>query len=179
MTATYPRPEDDARRLTFLSDLAILDTAPDENLDRIVGLCRSIFDMPVAVVSLVDEERQWFKSIQGLDVCETDRDVAFCNYTIMSDDIFEVTDASTHPDFSDNELVTGEPHIRYYAGAPFSFDGFRLGAVCLIDSRTRSPLTERERSILKGLSAVVEREIRTQRLLRESLEALISYIKGE
>ena len=77
MTSAFPRPDDDEKRLAFLSDLAILDTAPDENLDRIVALCRAIFGVPVGVVSLVDEERQWFKSIEGLDVCETRRDVAF------------------------------------------------------------------------------------------------------
>ena len=176
---TYPIAENEPDRIAMLQSLGILDSSSDPNFDRIVSLCQDIFDVEIATISLVDADRQWFKAEVGLGACETEREVAFCNYTIMSDDIFEVTDASTHPDFSDNELVTGEPHIRYYAGAPFSFDGFRLGAVCLIDSRTRSPLTERERSILIGLSAVVEREIRTQRLLRESLEALTSYIKGE
>lgn len=172
MTATYPRPEDDARRLTFLSDLAILDTAPDENLDRIVGLCRSIFDMPVAVVSLVDEERQWFKSIQGLDVCETDRDVAFCNYTIMADEIFEVVDATVDPRFSGNALVTDEPHIRYYAGAPLVYDGVRLGSLCLIDFVPRDALSPEGRKILHSLADMVIREIRVQRLLRVAVASI-------
>lgn len=176
---TYPVASNDADRIAMLQSLGILDSSSDPNFDRIVRLCQDIFDVEIATISLVDDHRQWFKSEIGLGACETSRDVAFCNYTIMGDDIFEVTDASVHPDFSGNELVTGVPHIRYYAGAPFAFQGFRLGAVCLIDSRTRSPLTERERSILKGLSALVEREIRTQRLLRESLDALTSYIKGE
>jgi GAF domain-containing protein len=176
---TYPTVSNEQDRIAKLQSLGILDSSPDPNFDRVVELCRDIFDVEIATISLVDTERQWFKAEVGLGSCETEREVAFCNYTIMGDDIFEVTDASVHPDFSDNELVTGEPHIRYYAGAPFSFDGFRLGAVCLIDSQPRSPLTERERSILKGLSAVVEREIRLQRVLRESLEALTSYIKSE
>ena len=104
MTGTFPRPEDDQERLDFLSHLAILDTAPDENLDRIVEVCRAVFGVPVAVVSLVDEERQWFKSVQGLDVCQTSREVAFCNYTILSDDIFEVVDATQDPRFSANDV---------------------------------------------------------------------------
>ena len=174
---TIPVAVDEAERINKLQSLGILDSSPDQNFDRIVHLCQDIFGVEIATISLVDSERQWFKSVVGLEVCETDRDVAFCNYTIMGNDIFEVTDAATHPDFADNALVTGPPHIRYYAGAPFAFEGFKLGAVCLIDSRPREALDERGRSILKGLAAVVEREIRVQRMLRESLAMLTSVLK--
>jgi len=179
MTGTFPKPDDDEARLDFLAHLAILDTAPDENLDRIVGLCRSIFGVPVAVVSLVDEERQWFKSVHGLDVCETSREVAFCNYTILSDDVFEVVDAMNDPRFSNNPLVTSDPHLRYYAGAPLIYDGVRLGALCLIDFMERSPLNLGEREILKALAAMVIREIRVQRLLRSALAALASAVSAQ
>lgn len=172
MTSAFPRPDDDEKRLAFLSDLAILDTAPDDNLDRIVSLCRSIFGVPVGVVSLVDEERQWFKSIEGLDVCETDRDVAFCNYTILADEIFEVVDAVIDPRFAQNPLVTGDPHIRYYAGAPLVYDGVRLGSLCLIDFEPREPLDETGRQILHSLADMVIREIRVQRLLRTAVASL-------
>ena len=174
----FPVAFDEAERLNKLQSLGILDSSADQNFDRIVQLCQDIFDVEIATISLVDSERQWFKSVVGLDVCETDRDVAFCNYTIMGDDIFEVNDAATHPDFADNALVTGPPTIRYYAGAPFAFEGFRLGAVCLIDSHPRDPLDERGRAILKGLAAVVEREIRVQRMLRESLSMLTTVLKS-
>lgn len=174
----FPVATDDAERVNKLQSLGILDSSPDQNFDRIVQLCQDIFDVEIATISLVDSERQWFKSVVGLDVCETDREVAFCNYTIMGDDIFEVTDAAGHPDFANNELVTGAPHIRYYAGAPFAFEGFKLGAVCLIDSRPREALDERGRSILKGLAAVVEREIRVHRMLRESLAMLTTVLKS-
>jgi len=179
MTGTFPRPEDDEERLDFLSHLAILDTAPDENLDRIVGLCRAIFGVPVAVVSLVDEERQWFKSVQGLDVCQTSREVAFCNYTILSDDIFEVVDATQDPRFSANSLVTSDPHLRYYAGAPLVYDGVRLGALCLIDFAARPALDAGQRDILTNLAQMVIREIRVQRLLRGAVAALASSVRVE
>ena len=175
---TYPISADDADRVAKLQSLGILDSSPDQNFDRIVHLCKDIFGVEIATISLVDSERQWFKSVVGLDVCETDRDVAFCNYTIMGDEIFEVTDAATHPDFATNALVTGPPHIRYYAGAPFAFDGCKLGAVCLIDSHPRDALDERGRAILTGLAAVVEREIRVQRMLRESVAMLATIVKN-
>ena len=174
MSREFPRPEDDASRLSFLRDLAVLDTARDENLDRIVELCRTIYGVPVAVVSLVAEERQWFKSIQGLDVCETSRDVAFCNYTILSDQVFEVVDATIDPRFADNPLVIEEPHIRYYAGAPLIYDGIRLGSLCLIDFEARDPLTADQRHMLQELARMVIREIRMQRLLRAAVSAMAS-----
>lgn len=178
MTAAFPRPDDDEKRLAFLTDLAILDTAPDENLDRVVALCRAIYDVPVAVVSLVDQERQWFKSIQGLDVCETSRDVAFCNYTILADDIFEVVDAAVDPRFASNALVTDEPHIRYYAGAPLVYDGVRLGSLCLIDFVARDPLTAAQRETLHSLADMVIREIRVQRLLRVAVASLADSVRA-
>lgn len=178
MTSSFPKPQDDEKRLAFLADLAILDTAPDENLDRIVALCRGIFDVPVAVVSLVDQERQWFKSIQGLDVCETSRDVAFCNYTILADEIFEVVDAAIDPRFSENALVVDEPHIRYYAGAPLVYDGIRLGSLCLIDFVARDPLDAGQREILQSLADMVIREIRVQRLLRVAVASLADSVRG-
>jgi GAF domain-containing protein len=172
MTGSFPKPADDASRLEFLADLAVLDTARDENLDRITELCRTIFGVPAAVVSLVDVDRQWFKSVQGLDVCETSRDVAFCNYTIMGDGIFEVVDASVDPRFSDNPLVTEPPHLRYYAGAPLIYDGVRLGSLCLIDFVPRDPLTSPQRETLHALAAMVVREIRVQRVLRAAMASL-------
>lgn len=171
---SYPKAPDDQVRVDFLRDLAILDSSPDENLDHIVAICRDVFGVETSTISLVDAERQWFKAVVGLDVCETDRDVAFCNHTILGDDIFEVCDALDDPRFRDNALVTGPPHIRYYAGAPLLYDGMRLGALCLIDYAPRAPLTVRERSVLSRLAEVVVHEIRTTRVIRESLAALVS-----
>jgi GAF domain-containing protein len=169
---TYPKSADDDIRVDFLRSLAILDTARDENLERIVRLCRTIFGVGASNVSLVDGERQWFKSYQGLDVCETDREVAFCNHTILGDGIFEVPDALENPVFRDNPLVVEAPHIRYYAGAPLAYDGIRIGALCLIDFVPRAPLSPDQRAILSDLAAMVVREFKVQRLLRESIALL-------
>lgn len=170
---SYPKAPDDQARVKFLHGLSILDTGPDQQLEHIVRLCKEIFSVPIATISLVDEDRQWFKVMDGLDVCETDREQAFCNYTILGDGIFEVTDASIHPDFQDNALVTGDPFIRYYAGAPLIFDGVRLGSLCLIDLQPREPLTESQRRILTELAALVIREFRVQRVIRESIAHLV------
>ncbi len=169
---SFPRSANDQERVAFLHSLSILDTAPDQQLEHIVRLCKEIFGVRVATVSLVDEDRQWFKAMNGLDVCETDRELAFCNYTILGDGIFEVTDASIHPDFQNNALVTEDPFIRYYAGAPLVFDGMRLGSLCLIDFEPRSPLTASQRQILLDLAALVIREFRVQRVIRESIAQL-------
>lgn len=174
MTSAYPRPDNDVQRVAFLADLSILDTAPDENLDRITELCREIFGVPVAVITLVTDERQWFKSVQGLDVCETSRDVAFCNYTILTDEIFEVVDATVDPRFTDNALVVGDPHIRYYAGAPLIYDGVRLGALCLIGFEARNPLDDTQQHVLRSLAAMVIRELRLQRVLRAAVASMAS-----
>lgn len=174
MSQDYPRPDDDAERVAFLAELSVLDTGPDENVDRITELCREIFSVPVAVVTLVSDERQWFKSVQGLNVCETSRDVAFCNYTILSDEIFEVVDAAVDARFADNALVVDEPRIRYYAGAPLIYDGIRLGALCLIDFEARTPLDDTQRDILRRLAEMVIRELRLQRVLRAAVASMAS-----
>lgn len=168
----YPIPADDDRRVDFLHGLSILDTARETSLDRLTRLCQLIFDVEITLISLMDADRQWFKSFQGLDVCETDRDVAFCNYTIMEDGIFEVLDASTHPNFMDNPLVVGEPFIRFYAGAPLIYDGVTIGTLCLIDSRVRDPLTDAQRETLTTLAEVVVHELRGARVLRSALAQL-------
>ncbi len=166
----YPKTDDDDERVRILRSLGILDSSPDENFDRIVRLCRLIFDVEIATISMIDADRQWFKAVEGLGVCETDRELAFCNYTITIQDgsIFEVPDARLDPNFMNNPLVTGPPGIRYYAGVPIRYEDFRIGALCLIDPEPRPPMGERERGILGDLASVVEREIRVQRLLRDS-----------
>lgn len=172
MTREFPKADNDAARVAFLDQMSVLDTAPDENLDRITQLCREIFGVPVAVVTLVSDDRQWFKSVQGLDVCETSRDVAFCNYTILEDAVFEVVDAVADPRFATNPLVVDEPRIRYYAGAPLVYDGMRLGALCLIDFVARPPLDATQRKVLHNLAAMVIRELRVQRVLRAAVASL-------
>lgn len=174
VTRAFPRAEDDRERLEFLARLSILDSGPDENIDRITRICREIYGAPIAVVTLVGDDRQWFKSIQGLDICETSRDLAFCNYTILGDEILEVVDAAVDPRFADHPSVVGDPYVRYYAGAPLVYDGKRLGSLCIVDYVPRAPLTIGERSVLVDLAAIVVREMRVQRVFREAIAALAS-----
>lgn len=136
---------DDAARLARLRSYRILDSAAEQAFDRITAWAREHFGVPVALVSLVDMNRQWFKSAAGLEVAETPRDVAFCHHAILRSRPLVVEDASRDPRFRDNPLVVGEPGIRFYAGAPIiTSDGFALGTVCLIDRQPRAfPLTDR------------------------------------
>ncbi|HEY0068747.1 MAG TPA: GAF domain-containing protein, partial [Chloroflexia bacterium] len=123
-----PGAVEEATRLSALRRLNILDTPPEERFDRITRTATRLFDVPVALVSLVDENRQWFKSCVGLDMSETPRSMSFCAYAIGRDDILLIPDALQDPQFADNPLVTGYPHIRFYAGCPvIAPDGSKLG----------------------------------------------------
>ena len=154
-----PRPADEAARLASLRGLSLLDTSAEERFDRITRLAQTLFDVPIALISLVDENRQWFKSRQGLEADHTSRDVSFCAYAILGSDVFEVPDAMRDDRFRGNALVDGPPDIRFYAGAPLSApDGRKVGTLCLIDRRPRE-LTEAQKQILRDLAALVEKEI--------------------
>ena len=174
---SYPVANNDSERVDFLKSLSILDSAPDRNFDRINALTQTIFEVPIAAVTLLDNDRQWFKCVIGIDADQQHRDVAICNYTIMQDDIFEVTDLSLHPQLRDNPLVHGEPFLRYYAGTPLVVSGFKLGSLCILDFVPRPALDERKRTILKELAALVVREITVQSIMKESL-ALMSSRNG-
>src|SRR4051812_22533156 len=115
-----PKPENESARVATLRTLRILDTPPEERFDRLTRLARYMFDIPIALVSLVDENRQWFKSCAGLEARETTRDVSFCAHAILNDDILLIPDARADSRFHDNPLVTGEPRIRFYAGQPLA-----------------------------------------------------------
>lgn len=132
-------PDNESMRLAALYELLILDTPPEERFDRIAAFAAHEFDVPIAVITLVDAQRQWFKARVGTEVCETGRDVSFCAHAILQEHIMVVPDALDDPRFADNPLVTGEPHIRFYAGAPLTMpSGLRLGTLCLIDRRPRA-----------------------------------------
>ncbi len=172
--STPPCPGNEKDRLRALRARGLLDTAAEERFDRLTRLARRMFGVSIALVSLVDEDRQWFKSRQGLEVAETGRDVSFCGHTILGGDIFEIPDARADARFADNPLVTGEPHIRFYAGAPLSAsDGYRIGTLCLIDSQPRQ-LSEDERRSLRDLADAVQAEIDSteQRALGNALTDL-------
>lgn len=155
------------QRLQALESLNILDSPAEQRFDRITRLAKRMFDVPIALITLLDERRQWFKSKVGLDTSETPRDQAFCNYTIEQDKSFMVNDTALDPRFSDNPLVTQHPFIRFYAGYPIRAPGGeRLGALCIIDQKPRY-MSERDSRLLRELALMVEEEIATNQLLCE------------
>lgn len=131
-------PENEDQRLAALRACQVLDSEPEPAFDRITALAARLFSVPIALVSLVDESRQWFKSRVGLDVNETPRGISFCTHAILSAEPMVVADAALDPRFRANPLVTGPPHIRFYAGAPLlNGEGLALGTVCVIDTVPR------------------------------------------
>lgn len=156
---TPKQSSDEDQRLQALRNLDILDTPSEERFDRLTRLAKRVFQVDIALVSLVDEKRQWFKSRQGLDVSETAREVSFCGHSILGDDTLVVPDTLTDPRFSDNPLVTGEPHIRFYAGTPLkTSEGYPVGTLCIIDSHPRE-LSVDDHRVLEDLAGCVEDEL--------------------
>lgn len=140
----------------------VLDTEPEERFDSITAFCATAFRVPIALVSLIDADRQWFKSRQGLDACETGRDISFCGHAILQEDPLVVPDALEDPRFADNPLVTGEPKIRFYAGMPLRLSsGFRVGTLCLIDRKPRR-LEPEDLVLFRDLARLVVRELEAQ-----------------
>lgn len=135
----FPLGPNESERLQALIETNLLDGKPDTALDALCSDARAHFDVPIALVTLLDDVRQHFRGRSGTEETETPRNQAFCNYTILSDDIFVVPDALEDPRFVHNPLVTGQPFIRFYAGAPLTYlKDIRLGALCLLDRRPRS-----------------------------------------
>ncbi|MBJ6136549.1 GAF domain-containing protein [Marinobacter litoralis] len=157
-------PSNEASRLAALQATLLLDTPPEERFDRVTRLAAQLFDVPICLVSLVDSDRQWFKSCYGLDSSETGRDISFCGHAILGPNVFVVEDTLSDERFADNPLVTDAPHIRFYAGAPLAdLEGYRLGTLCLIDSAPR-PFSDKQRQTLRDFADIVEREFRYQEL---------------
>ena len=147
-TVQYETKEQD--RLEALRGYNLLDTAPEPDFDALVRDAAVLFDAPIALISLVDEDRQWFKAVVGLEAVETPRSVSFCAHAIRSGDVYVVEDALCDPVFANNPLVKGDPNIRFYAGAPIeTSDGHRLGTICVIDGKPRCTLTASQSQALK------------------------------
>jgi diguanylate cyclase (GGDEF)-like protein len=157
---TPPIPNNEDSRLAALLECQILDTASEKIFDHITYLATQLCDVSIALVVFVDKDRQWFKSKSGVpeelkDIQETPRDIAFCAYTILGDDILEVPDLTEDKRFDKNPFVTNFPSIRYYAGIPLSTSGGNIGTLCLLDQKTRPVLNEKQRTSLKYLSDIV------------------------
>lgn len=159
-----PRPANEAARIEALHGLDILDTPAEERFDSLTRLARRIFGVPIALVSLIDVDRQWFKSSAGLDATETARDVSFCSHAILEDDMLVIPDAHADPRFRENPFVTGDPHVRFYAGCPLEIPpGNKVGTLCLIDTQARA-LTANDRELLRDLSRLASQELMAVRL---------------
>lgn len=152
-------PKDEKQRLETLNALKILDSAPEERFDRITRMAKRMFGVPISLVSLVDSDRQWFKSKQGLDADETPRNISFCGHAILGDEVFDIPNALKDERFHDNPLVTDAPHIRFYAGHPLkAVNGHKLGTICLIDQEPHN-LNEDDKLLLRDLALMIEQEI--------------------
>ena len=156
-----PNPDNEAQRIRTLHALNLLDTGPDERFDRLTRLAQRLFDTPIALVSLVDSDRQWFKSRVGTNVRETPRELAFCAHTILGDDVLIIPDASADERFRDHPLVADLPEIRFYAGCPVKApDGSALGTLCVIDHEPREVGAD-DASLLRDLAGMLEQELKS------------------
>jgi PAS domain S-box-containing protein len=165
------RPTDEARRLDALRQYHLLDTLPEQALDDLTALAAHICEAPISLISLVDEHRQWFKSTFGLCISETPRETFFCGHVITQPDVFIVPDAAQDERFADNPLVTGDPHIRFYAGAPLvTPQGEALGTLCVIDCVPRQ-LMPSQQEALRVLSRQVMAQLELRRQTRELFES--------
>ena len=151
----FPLPAQEAERVAKLRSYEILDSLPEEAYERITRLTAKILDMPAAMISLVDGDRQWFKAQLGGNRNEIPRDLSFCAHTICQNDVFVVEDARTDPRFADNPFVTHDPHLRFYAGAPLrASGGLNIGTLCVLDTRPRT-MSDADRQSLEDLAAIV------------------------
>lgn len=165
-----PIPKNEKQRLENLGQYRILDTPPEEAFDRITRIVSQTIGVPIALVSLVDQSRQWFKSRQGLDVEETSRDLAFCAHAILGDQTLVVEDASQDPRFADNPLVLSGPSIKFYAGAPLKTPkGYKLGTLCAIDRHPRK-LSNGHRQLLEDLAHLVVDEMELRLALQDAMK---------
>lgn len=167
---TLQKPPNEEKRIEELKRYNILDTPPDGSFDRITRLVATLFDVPIAIISLVDTDRIWFKSAYGLNINQINRDPGLCASAILSDDLYMVNNAATDPRTLANPLVAGEFGLRFYAAAPLQTEGqYNLGTLCILDKTPRS-LTEKEQKILKEVSEIVMDEMELRLALRKTVE---------
>ena len=171
-------PNNEKTRLETLRALKILDSDPEERFDRLTRLAKRLFGASIALISLVDADRQWFKSSFGLEVKETSRELSFCGHAILGDEIFEVSDATLDSRFADNPLVTSSPNIRFYAGCPLTVaNGSKLGTLCILDHEPRN-FDEDDKVLLRDLARMVEIELSALQLATTDDLTLLSNRRG-
>jgi len=172
---TVPAKNTEARRLKVLWQYEILDTVPEEVFDDLTELAARICEAPIALISLIDEDRQWFKAKVGVTVNETSRDISFCAHAIKQTELFIIPDATQDLRFANNPLVTSDPKIRFYAGAPLiTPDGYALGTLCVIDKVPRELRLEQQQAL-----RVLARHVMTQLELRRHSKELTEAHKAK
>lgn len=165
-----PIPKDETERLKSLHNLGLLDTPTEERFDRITKLALSLFNVPISTVTLIDSQREWFKSCQGLSQMEGRRAISFCGHAMVAEDVFVIPDTKKDPRFAKNPMVIGKPFIRFYAGIPLkSADGKKVGVFCVKDLKSRK-FNQHKKLLLKTLASLVELELNVHELSK-ALEA--------
>lgn len=156
------KPENEEKRLEVLQAIGLLNSPPEERFDRFTRFAQRLFDVSIAYVSLIGEDIQWFKSIQGVDIEQTPRELSFCSHTIVADDILVVEDLTQDARFRDNPIVVHPPHARFYAGVKLrAQEEYSVGTLCILDTKVRS-LTGDDLEILQDLAHMIEQEFRSQ-----------------
>lgn len=173
-----PHPANETERLVTLRGYEILDTEPEAAFDDITLLASHICQTPIALISLVDDDRQWFKSKVGVSERETPRDIAFCSWAILERDIFLVPDATKDERFQENPLVLLDPKIRFYAGAPLIVNGHGIGTLCVVDREPRH-LGEEQLQALRALGRQAQAQLDLRRNLLKLKSALIARERAE
>jgi len=163
-----PKPKNEVQRIKILWQYDVLDTMPEQVFDDLTSLAALICDAPVSLITLVDEDRQWFKAKVGVRLGETSRDVSMCAHAILQKDLFIVPDATKDKRFRDNPLVVAAPKIRFYAGAPLiSPEGCALGTLCVIDQKPRQ-MTTGQQEALRVLARIIMTQLNFRRQTREA-----------
>ncbi|MFM7602149.1 MAG: diguanylate cyclase [Pseudanabaena sp.] len=171
-------PENEEIRIATLRSLGILDTESEERFDRLTRIAKRLFGVPTSLVSLVDTNRQWSKSCQGLKVKEMSRDISFCGHAILGNDIFMIGDTFEDERFYDNPLVLSEPKIRFYAGIPLVVsNGIKVGTLCLIDQEPRI-LSDEDQQLLRDLGQMASQELSSVQLATTDELTQISNRRG-
>lgn len=171
-----PIPDNEAQRLASLQDMLLLSTPDEELFDRVTRTTKRVFEAPIVLVSLIDAQRQWFKSCIGLNVRETSRDISFCGHAVAEDQMLVIPDTMADPRFADNPLVTGAPHIRFYAGRPVrNLAGYAVGTLCVIDQKPRA-FDQAEQELLNDLASWVESGFR-ERELSETQRSILTELQ--
>jgi diguanylate cyclase (GGDEF)-like protein len=171
-------PKNETERLHALRTLKILDSSNEERFDRVTRMAKRIFGVSISLVSLIDKDRQWFKSKQGLEATETPRDISFCAHAINQSGLFIIPNASEDERFFDNPLVTSAPNIRFYAGCPLrTRNGLNIGTLCLMDEKPRV-MDDEDQQFLKDLGAMIEQEIASIQLATLDELTMISNRRG-